>query len=261
MPTLTLIFVFDLPQSPPLNACHAICIFARAQAGLGYIALNDILQKQGTKLWFPLDPGPGASIGGMCACRCSGSTAVRYGSMRENVLNLTVVMADGTVVRTAGAGRARKSSAGYDLTRLFVGSEGTLGIITEATLKLAVRPQHSHAVLLSFATEEQAAACARDTLTCGVTVGRCELLDTSMVRVINAANAGGPNAAWPERVTLMYEVTGISNESVVEQSRAIVDIARKNGSTHDSRISGKATRPDILIMMSCAMICVWHFIT
>jgi len=89
------------------------------QAGLGYIALNDYLRDYG--LWFPLDPGPGASVGGMCACRCSGSTAVRYGSMRENVLNVTAVLADGTIIQTGS--RARKSSAGYDLTRLLIGSE------------------------------------------------------------------------------------------------------------------------------------------
>ena len=99
------------------------------EAGLGYIELNDVLRGHG--LWFPLDPGPGATVGGMCACRCSGSTAVRYGSMRENVLNVTAVLADGTIFRTGG--RARKSSAGYDVTRLLIGSEGTLAVITEVT--------------------------------------------------------------------------------------------------------------------------------
>eukprot|EP01031_Cornospumella_fuschlensis_P041085 gene41085-50122_t len=105
------------------------------QAGLGYVELNEVLKPKG--LWFPLDPGPGASVGGMC----SGSTAVRYGSMRENVLSLTAVLANGDVVKTGT--RARKSSAGYDLTRLFIGSEGTLGIITEATLKVYGIPKVS----------------------------------------------------------------------------------------------------------------------
>lgn len=116
------------------------------QPGLTYLELNELLADRG--VWFPLDPGPGAAIGGMCACRCSGSTAVRYGSMRDNVLSLTVVLGDGTIVKTGG--RARKSSAGYDLTRLFIGSEGTLGIVTEATLKLHVIPSHSYAMKLTF---------------------------------------------------------------------------------------------------------------
>ena len=95
-----------------------ICV----EAGLGYVSLNEYLREHG--LWFPLDPGPGASVGGMCACRCSGSTAVRYGSMRENVLNITAVLADGTIIKTGS--RARKSSAGYDITRLLIGSEGNI---------------------------------------------------------------------------------------------------------------------------------------
>ena len=107
-------------------------LYATVQSGLGYLELNEMLKDK--NLWFPLDPGPGASIGGMCACRCSGSTALRYGSMRENVLAMTVVLADGTVAKFGC--NARKSSAGYDLTRLLIGSEGTLGVICDATLKL-----------------------------------------------------------------------------------------------------------------------------
>ena len=113
------------PISLDLNRMTSVLKFnendldVTVQAGLGYVQLNEYLRQFG--IWFPLDPGPGASIGGMCACRCSGSTAVRYGSMRENVLNVTAVLADGTVIKTGS--RARKSSAGYDLTRLLVGSE------------------------------------------------------------------------------------------------------------------------------------------
>jgi hypothetical protein len=144
----------------------------RVEAGLGYVELNDILRSKG--LWFPLDPGPGASIGGMCACRCSGSTAVRYGSMRENVLNLTAVLADGSIIHTGS--RARKSAAGYDITRLLIGSEGTLAVITEATLKLHGVPKVSHAVRIAFPGGVFAAATtAKDTLNCGVTIGRCEV--------------------------------------------------------------------------------------
>mmetsp|Transcript_30234 Transcript_30234/g.50577 ORF Transcript_30234/g.50577 Transcript_30234/m.50577 type:complete len:426 (-) Transcript_30234:1340-2617(-) len=195
------------------------------EAGVGYVELNDMLRDKG--LWFPLDPGPGASIGGMCACRCSGSTAVRYGSMRDNVLSLTAVLPDGTIIKTGS--RARKSAAGYDLTRLLIGSEGTLAIITEVTLKLHGIPKVSHAVRISFPDGVHAAATtAKDTLNCGVAIGRCELLDRTMVKLINQANPNLPEA-WPEHTTLLYEITGISPESVAEQVDVVSGIARKNG--------------------------------
>lgn len=196
---------------------------ATVQAGLGYVELNDILRSKG--LWFPLDPGPGASIGGMCACRCSGSTAVRYGSMRDNVLGITAVLSDGTIVK-AGS-RARKSSAGYDLTRLLIGSEGTLAIITEVTLKLHSIPRISHAVRISFPNVRSAAMTARDTLNCGVNIGRCELLDDSMVNILNMSNSN--SKAWFESTTLLYEVTGLSFTAVNEQIQIIQSIAQSHG--------------------------------
>lgn len=196
-------------------AIHDVDLDITVEAGIGYIELNDWLKKHHAELsqqqkslasvssaskststsslsepvplWFPLDPGPGASIGGMCGTRCSGSTAVRYGSMRENVLSLTAVLADGTIVRTGS--RARKSSAGYDLTRLFIGSEGTLAVVTEVTLKLHPIPNVSSAILISFDDVREAAAMARDTLSCGVSVGRCELMDEEMVRVLNRVSS------------------------------------------------------------------------
>jgi len=193
------------------------------QAGLGYIELNEILKNKG--LWFPLDPGPGAAIGGMCACRCSGSTAVRYGSMRENVLNVKAVLPDGTIIKTGS--RARKSSAGYDLTRLLIGSEGTLAVITEATLKLHGIPKYSYALKIAFPSIKDAAATAAATLNCGVTVGRCELLDDTMVTIINKSN---PNMKkWDESTTLMYEITGPSSSSVNEQLDIDKNIALKYG--------------------------------
>eukprot|EP01032_Pedospumella_encystans_P022359 gene22359-25332_t len=200
----------------------------RVEAGLGYVELNEILESKG--LWFPLDPGPGASIGGMCACRCSGSTAVRYGSMRENVLNLTAVLPDGSIIKTGS--RARKSSAGYDITRLLIGSEGTLAIITEATLKLHGIPKISHAVRISFpGGVKDAAMTAKATLNCGVTVGRCELLDDNMVKIINQANPQNPQGPWLEHTTLLYEITGISPEAVAEQRDVVTAIAKKYGGT------------------------------
>lgn len=195
----------------------------RVQAGLGYIELNDILVDK--NLWFPLDPGPGASIGGMCACRCSGSTAVRYGSMRDNVLNITAVLADGTVFKTGS--RARKSSAGYDLTRLLIGSEGTLAVITEVTLKLHGLPAHTAALRVAFPDLRSAATTAQATLNCGVTVGRCELLDDSMVRISNKANP--TSEPWLEKSTLLYEVTGVSTRAVEEQLEIVKTIAKQHG--------------------------------
>jgi len=197
----------------------------RVQAGLGYLELNELLRPKG--LWFPLDPGPGASIGGMCACRCSGSTAVKYGSMRENVLNLTAVLADGTIIKTGS--RARKCSAGYDITRLLVGSEGTLAVITEATLKIHRIPPFSYAMKVTFPSVFAAAAAARDTINSGtIQVGRCEMCDEAMVATINWAN---PTMAkpWPEKVTLLYELTGPSSSSVLEQIEIVKGLALKHG--------------------------------
>ena len=197
----------------------------RVQAGLGYLELNDMLRPKG--LWFPLDPGPGASIGGMCACRCSGSTAVKYGSMRENVLNLTAVLADGTIIKTGS--RARKCSAGYDITRLLVGSEGTLAVITEATLKIHKIPPFSYALRVTFPSVFAAAAAARDTINSGtIQVGRCEMCDEAMVETINWANPTMANP-WPEKVTLLYELTGPSSASVAEQVELVRKLADKHG--------------------------------
>lgn len=196
------------------------------EAGLGYIELNEMLRPHG--LWFPLDPGPGASIGGMCSCRCSGSTAVRYGSMRENVLNIVAVIPDkdGTVIKTGS--RARKSSAGYDLTRLLIGSEGTLAVITEVTLKIHAIPKVSYAMKISFPSIKHAALTASSTLNCGITIGRCELMDDKMIDVINQTNPS--SVPWVSSTTLLYEITGHSHDSVIEQ----IEIVKKIAAEHDA---------------------------
>lgn len=157
---------------------------ATVGAGLGYLDLNEQLEPH--KIFFPLDPGPGASIGGMCACRCSGSTAVKYGTMRDNVLSVTAVLADGRIIKTGT--RARKSAAGYDLTRILIGSEGTLAIITEVTLRLRKMPESAAALRVCFPSVKDAVACANDTINSGIEVGRCELMDDEMVRIVNKAN-------------------------------------------------------------------------
>lgn len=221
----------DLNKMREIVELNEVDLDVTVQAGIGYVELNDILKEKGVPLWFPLDPGPGASVGGMCGTRCSGSTAVRYGSMRENVLNMTAVLADkdGTVIKTGS--RARKSSAGYDLTRLLVGSEGTLAIITEATLKLHPIPRYSYALRVAFPSVFEASCCARDTLSCGVTVGRCELLDELTIKDINLANPQLPGGAWEEEVTLLYELTGPSDAAVREQIEIVREIAAKNKGT------------------------------
>jgi len=152
------------------------------QPGVGWMELNDILEPHG--FFLGVDPGPGAQIGGMCGTCCSGTNAVRYGTMKDQVVNLTVVMADGTVVKTSQ--RPRKSSAGYDLARLFVGSEGTLGIVTEATLKMRNIPECTEIAYVNFATVRDATNAVIKILQKGIQMGAIELLDEVMVDACNA---------------------------------------------------------------------------
>lgn len=165
------------------------------------------------------------------------------------MLNLTAVLHDGTIVTTGT--RARKSSAGYDLTRLFIGSEGTLGIVTEVNLKLHGIPQHAHALRICFDDIRDAAATARDTLNCGVTIGRCEMLDDEMMKVVNAANS---NINWPERFTLLYEIVGPSDAAVKEQ----VDIVNRIAAKHRGFDTMVATNPEeCKNMWAIRKACIW----
>lgn len=190
------------------------------EAGVTREQLNSYLRDLG--LFFPIDPGANASIGGMASTRASGTNAVRYGTMRENVLGLTVVLPDGKIVRTGG--RARKSSAGYDLTRLFVGSEGTLGIITEVTLRLYGIPETISAALCSFENVEQAVSAAIQVVQLGIPVARMELMDRGLIQAVNTYS----NLSLTLEDTLAFEFHG-TPASVREQVEIVAEIVRENG--------------------------------
>ncbi len=210
----------DVSQMNQLLAVNAEDLTVSVQAGVTRKQLNDEIKHTG--LFFPIDPGADATIGGMAATRASGTNAVRYGTMRENVLGLTVVTAEGKVIRTSR--RAKKSSAGYDLTRVFVGSEGTLGIITEITLRPYPQPEAIAAATCSFPSVDAAVATTIATIQMGVPIARCELLDALTVKAVNARDRLG----LPESPLLLFEFHG-SPAGVQEQTEAVQAIAQEHG--------------------------------
>jgi D-lactate dehydrogenase (cytochrome) len=210
----------DVSRMNQVLAINPEDLTVTVQPGVTRKQVNEAVKSTG--LFFPIDPGADASIGGMSATRASGTNAVRYGTMRDNVLNLEVVTASGEVIRTGT--RAKKSSAGYDLTRLFIGSEGTLGVITEITLRLYPLPEAISAAICSFPTIEAAVRTTIQIIQLGVPIARVELIDEHTVRMVNAYAKLGLR---PEPMLLM-EFHG-SPAGVKEQAELVQEIAQEHG--------------------------------
>ena len=210
----------DLSRMNKVLAVNAEDLTVTVQAGVTRMQVNDEIRHTG--LFFPIDPGADASIGGMCATRASGTNAVRYGTMRENVLALTVVTAQGEVIPTGT--RARKSSAGYDLTRLMIGSEGTLGVMTEITLRVYPLPEAMSAATCTFPSIDAAVRTTIQIIQMGIPIARCELLDRHAVRAVNRHD----KLTLTEAPMLLMEFHG-SEASVAEQAATVQEIASEHG--------------------------------
>ncbi|NVK19213.1 MAG: FAD-binding protein [Methylocystaceae bacterium] len=212
----------DLSQMSQIMEVRPEDLDVSLQAGVTRKTLNEYLRDTG--LFFPIDPGADASLGGMCATRASGTNAVRYGTMRENVLSLTVVTPSGEIVKTSS--RAKKSAAGYDLTRLYIGAEGTLGIITEVTLRLYGIPESISSAICPFNSLEDAVNTVISTIQCGIPIARIELLDENQMEAVNKYS----KLDYALSPTLFFEFHG-SPAGVAEQVEMVKDLAEGYGGT------------------------------
>ncbi|OWB63867.1 hypothetical protein B5S32_g4984 [[Candida] boidinii] len=205
-------------------AVHEDDLDVVVQPGIGWMELNEELDHYG--LMFGCDPGPGAEIGGMVATSCSGTNASRYGTMKENVISLKVVLADGTIIKTKN--RPRKSSNGYNLTGLFVGSEGTLGIIVEATLKLHVKPENEIVAIMNFNHIQEAAKTVTDIFRKGIVVNAVELMDDRQMKCIREMTQdieGGRQ--WSDKNLLLFKLGG-SPGALKDTVNRVKDICHQN---------------------------------
>lgn len=217
------------------------------QPALGWEDLNEHLQEHG--MFFPPDPGPGAKIGGMVGTGCSGTNAYRYGTMREWVVSLTVVLADGTIIKTRR--RPRKSSAGYNLTQMFIGSEGTLGIVTEATLKVTVLPKSQSVAVATFPTIHAAAECVAKVVGEGIQLAGMEILDDVQMRCIN--KSGMTSRQWQEAPTLFFKFAGTPG-GVKEQIGTVQKMAK---STHNKSFEFARNNDEALELWSARKEALW----
>ena len=219
-------------------AIHARDLDAVVQAGVKWDALNKELLPTG--LFFPVDPGPSAAIGGMIATNCSGTNAYRYGTMKDWVLSCTVVLADGTIVKTRH--RPRKSSAGYDLTRLIVGSSGTLGVVTEAAVKLTAFPQNLQVVLVTFPSLKEAVDSVVELVQQGQQLEAMELLDPQGMQAIDASRT--TKRRWRAEVTMFFKFGGATGV-VAEQVRAVEEVTARYGRESWEVAQGKEDVEDL----------------
>ncbi|KAL3458092.1 hypothetical protein BJX64DRAFT_292547 [Aspergillus heterothallicus] len=213
----------DFSQMNQVIAFHEEDMDVVVQPGVNWVDLNNSIKDSG--LWLPMDPSPTALIGGMVATNCSGTNAVRYGTMKDWVVNLTVVLADGSVIKTRH--RPRKTSAGYNLTGLFTGSEGTLGMITEITLKLAPIPEKQSVAVATFPSARDAVACASKVMRQGVQIAAVELMDEVQMGVINK-NGGSGGRMWEEKPTLLFKFSG-TTQSIAADIAKVEKISAQGG--------------------------------
>lgn len=237
-------FTIDFSRMDKILSIHDDDMDCVVQPGVNWVSLNQTLATQNTGLFLPMDPSPTAMIGGMVATNCSGTNAMRYGTMKDWVVNLTVVLADGTVLRTRR--RPRKSSAGYDLTKLFVGAEGTLGFVTEVTLKLAVVPRETGVATCSFPNVKMASAAAVRMMREGMTgLAALEIMDEMQMKIINRGGGtlksdGKTRRLWTEEPTLFFKFSGADKESVDADVKRVAEIARQfKGSSLESTRNDK----------------------